>query len=499
MEKVKRRVFFWGLAGLFMVTAPLVVFYATGFRFDINRGVFVHSGTITLKTNPQNVDIYINGELEKSKKINRINNYYNITGLLPKEYDVRVIADGFQSWNKKIDVHSGISSEFWNILLVRSDYEKTAFETAGIDKFFISPKNKNLAYTRDSDSGVGVGILDIDNKTTVNAFSFPGWRFLNKSQKENIEWSPEENYLSVPLEKPIQQPVPKKNRLSIEEKIERAYLILNPKTNDYFNLNQFLNKDDIRKVRWDPKDKDFLFFLSKGSLYRASIKNVNDMMLIADNVSSFELSKTNVYYSESPNELVYKTSLDGKSEKIQITTGFPEFPSAPIDQLIVYDDSRIAFINKNKELFIYNKGNRDNYFKKLGANIEGIQFSDDGKKLLFWTANEISAYFLRDWEVQPRRSENESANITRYGENLKNVQWFKDYEHVIFTVSNQIKIIELDPRDHRDSVDILETSLKDNFTIYNHSESKLFFIDKKDEAPALYSINFPEKNNILGL
>ena len=233
-------------------------------------------------------------------------------------------------------------------------------------------------------------------------------------------------------------------------------------------------------------------------MYRASIRDVSDLILIASDVSSYDLSKSGIYYTQMPNELVFQIAPDGQSQRNQLTSSFPEENKAETDKFIVYDTNRMAFIDKQKNLFVYNSGDHDRYFRKLSANVEGLQFSDDGKKMLFWTGNEISVYFLRDWNVQPLRVENEVQNITRYSTEIKNVQWFKDYEHVIFNTDKTLKIIELDSRDHFNSMDILQIGLDESLVVYNHNLEYLFFIDKKGEIPDLYTVNIPEETTILG-
>lgn len=509
MEKAKRKIFFWALVALFLIVAPTVALNAWGYRFDFHRGVFVHSGTITLKTNPQNFSVYIDGKLEDSKKLNRINNSYNISGLIPKNYNIRIEAPGFQPWTKTMEVHSGVSTEFWNVLLVKNEYVRTPYAADGAEKFFISPKNDYIAYTRPDDSGVTVKIIEIKNKAISNSFSFPGWKFIDDSREENIEWSPNGNYISIPLkkmtvaapEKPtlLKIQAQKDNTQPIEIKTEYSYFVGDPNTNNYFNLNELVNKNDLKNVRWDPQDKNYLFFLSGNSFYKANINDKTDITLIADNVSSFDLSKTSIYYAQMPNELVFKTDLDGKSGLVQVTSDFPEKLSSPNEKLIVFDDMRIAFLNTDENLYIFNRGDFDTYFKKLGSNIKGMQFSDDGKKLLFRTNNEISAYFLRQWSVQPVRNEDEIQDITRYSETLKNVQWFKDYEHILFSVGPHVKIIELDSRDHRISMDFLKTANDLPSMTYNGSLDKLFFIDNNDNLSDIYSVVFPEPSAFLGI
>lgn len=492
MEKLKRRIIFWFLTGLFIMTALYVVLYASGYRFDFKNGIFVHSGSITIKSNPTNTDVDINGELFTSKKLNRINSSYSLGGFLPKEYELMIGLDGFRTWSKKVEVHSGVSSEFWNIILVRNEYERTAYDASGIKKFFISPKSKRLVFVQDVAGGISAKILNIKDNAIENNFTLARWNFVDDYRKENIEWSPQEDYLSLPV-----QSISK----NTDDAIEYAYFILNPDTNESFNLNEFLGVKNISRVRWDPKDKQYLFFLSEGSLYRANIEEKNDTILIAGNVANFDLSKTNVYYLQLPNNLVFKSSLDGQSQKEQITEIFPDISTADNATFVVYDDSRIAFIDKNKNMVLFNNGLfEDRYFNKLAEKIEGIQFSDDGKKMLYWTKNEISVFYLTNWDVQPFRSRNNVENITRHSEQMENVQWFnKDYEHIIFSIGSQIKIIELDPRGQRNCFDLIKTNVESPFLIYNNTLEKLLFVDTKDSITNLFSIIFPEETTILGL
>lgn len=501
MNKLKRRLFFWTLVILFFVIAPAVILYARGYRFDSHRGVFVYGGAITLKTNPETVDIGLDGKAAESKQLNRINNSQNITGLLPADYEIRVSAPGFRAWNKKTDVHSGLSSEFWNVLLVRESYDKNDYaDTRDIDRFFVSPRNRYVVFNTISGDSMEVKIFDVNDEKTNQTFSFAGWKLMAKEKGENIEWSPQEDYLSVPTEKTVTAAKKgKKIAADSTAAIEYSYFIIESDSGNYFNLNEFLNKKEISDVRWDPKEKDYLFFLSENNLYRADIKNASSAVSIAENVSSFDLSKSDVYYIRKPNNFIFKMSLDGQSEKEQITSNFPGDMESNVEKLIIYDEMRSALIDQNKNLYVYNEGDKETYFKKLGSDIEGVHFSNDGKKLLFWNSNEIFVYFVRDWEVQPVRYEDTMTGVTRYSEPIGNVQWFKDYEHVVFNTGKWVKIIELDDRDHRNCLDIISTEITDPSIRFNNELEYLYFTDKVRGASMLRSIVFPEPTPILGI
>lgn len=490
MEKVRRSIFFWTLTFLFFIIAPALVLYARGYRIDFQKGVFVHSGTITIKANPQDAQIALNGKLEKATS-SRINNSLNVAGLIPREYRLTVSAPGFSDWSKKTEVHSGVASEFWNILLTRQEYSRTAYATESVEKYFISPEDKFIALENPQDGTVTVNILNIKNNAITQVYTFPDWQFISADRKENIEWSPKEDYLLIPLQK--------KTLVGNEEKTVFSYFVADPNKGTSFNLNEFLGKEDIKNARWHPADKNYLFFLSGTNLFRANITDKNDLVLVDQEVSSFDLAENGVYYSQLPNELVFRKDLDGKSGKIQITFTSPKENQSLNEKLIVYDENRIAFLDQDKNLFLFNNGQYKEYLQKIGSGIEGLQFSDDGKKLLFWSANEISVHFLRDWNVPPLRIENETKEITRYAEKIDNIQWFKDYEHVIFNVGPFVKIIELDNRDYRICNDLLTTGIDNPRIVYNHYLEKMFFSDQGENGTSFFSIDIPEKTTFLGL
>ena len=499
MERFKRKLFFWCLVLAFFIITPTIVLEARGYRFDWHRGVFVYSGTISFKANPQNIIATLDGNSDKTATLNRINSSFNLSGLLPADYEIEISAKDFYSWNKKIDVHSGVSSEFWNVILTRKNYAITAYDQAdGIDKFFTSPRNRFVAFTANSSQGLLVKELDLDSKLVINDYTLSGWKLIAEDRKENIEWSPDESYLSVPVEKINSG---EESVSSSENNLQSAYYIIDlaQKQNNTLNLNTFFGKKEIRYVRWDPQEKGYLFFLEGTTLFRANIEDSSDITQIANDVNAYDLAYDGVYFVQPPNNLVFKTSLDGKSEKKQITNSFPDTNNPTIKRITVYDESRIAFLDQAQNLFVYNNGEHEKYFRALGNQIVEMHFSNDGKKLLFYSNNEISVYYNRDWTVQPIRQENELNNVTRYSENLKNVQWYKDYEHIIFTAGKYTKIIELDPRDHRNCLDIISTELETPFVIHNNGLEKLFFTDQKDGATILKSIVFPEPMPFLGI
>jgi len=481
-SEISRNIFFWTLVVLFWLVSAIIIGYTFGYRFSFDRGVFVYAGSITLKTTPQKVDIYLNGTLMPSPSFSMINSSYHLNGIAPGEYLVEVKSPDHQTWSKKATVHSGISTELWNVILVQNSYEHENYDSAGIQRFFISPRKNLTAFAQQNGDEFAVKILDPGTLEVSPVFSSTEYVFTDNN-KENIEWTPEANRLIVPVLKDG----------------EKNYLIITASTKEVLDLNSLAETNSLSHVRWDPKSKDVLYFMSDNNLYRMDLNAPQDKKLVAENIAGYDLSKKALYYFQLPEGIVYKTSFDAVDTPQQITTSAPDDMSDDSYQIIVYDDDRIVFLNnKNHNLYIFNRGEEDTYFKKLSSSAQGSQFSDDGKKLLYWSDREIFTYFVRKWEEQPARTENEMMQITSLTDQIKNVQWTRDYEHVLFTNDNKIKMIEIDNRDHRNMMDVISLSDNDSIIENNFADGRIYYIDKDDQQQnILHSMYFPEYTTLL--
>ena len=482
-SEIPKRIFWWTLFVLFWLVSSAVIGYAFGYRFNFKRGVFVYGGSISMKTTPLDSDVYINNVLYSSKKLNRINNSYHIDGIQPGDYLLEVKSPGYKIWSKKVSVHSGISTEFWNVVLTKDDYKKTSYDTPGALRFFVSPRKNLTAVAQQNENEFSVNVVSAQDNTVENIFKSSEYTFTNNT-KENIEWTPQSHRVIIPAIKKDTQ--------------KEVYLIADVPTDQLLNLKDIANTDDLSHVRWDPKTKNALFYMSGGNLYRVDLDFPTEIHQIAQNITSYELASSGLYYFQLPEGIVYQTNTDGTNSPIQLTFSPPANMDDPNYQIIVYDKDRIVFLNPSHDLYIYNKGEKADYFQQLSSNALGSQFSDDGKKLLYWNDHEMNVYFARDWDVQPVRAENESFPITRYSDVISNIQWSRDYEHVIFSTGKLVKFIETDQRDHRNLMDLFALNREAGQITNNNSDGLIYFTDTASNGTTtLNTIEFPEKTTIL--
>ena len=482
---ISRRIFFWTLFISYFLTTGIVLFFVFGYRHDARQKIFIHTGSLTLKTNPKDISIKLNDKEPSSRLINIINDSYLITGLRPGEYKLSILADNFKTWNKNINIHSGVSTELWNIILLRKNYERTMFNITNIDKFFPAPAENIFATTQQLGKTLLIHAFDTKKNESINSFIFPQTAFTT-NQYENIEWSPESKEMIIPI-------------LYTDKNNMPDYAIAYTKTNKQFLLSDFISKENIHSVRWDPETKNTIYFLSDYNLIRTQL-TFEDAQLtpntLINDVIAYDFADDGIYILNTKGEIWYGGNKK-EAKDLELLSTFNIDLTHTNYRLIAYDNHRVMTINDNNgDLFLYNHGEKNTYNKKLGTKIIGAHFSDDGKKLLFYSPFEIFIYFTRDWNGQPIRVENQMQSIIRFSQELKNVHFAKDYEHIIYTTGDELKITELDYRGSRHT-DTITTLPKNTTVIDKHKMNKLFFIDTKDEITrGLMSIEFPEKETL---
>ena len=538
MTSTQRRLYLLFFVGLFLVTAPVLVLFAQGYRFDRQGRIFVYSGSITVKSWPRDIDIYVNNKKQDKKKLNAINSSYTINGVRPGKYEIRCEKEGYTSWAKTIEVHSGVSTEMWNVVLFPKAKQGLAtFSSENMEQIFLSPRDENeLLFLSEEEDGKTVSLIDTGTNEVEKIYETTDFEFMKKDKKENIEWSSDKKRILIPFEK-------NGEKIFIIARIRRENLRDIVELNSIFqegleiyesrqssesesaetesaqeaeeSIAQPVSKEDeneqqekplseqFEKVRWMFDKNDELVVLTKDhKLYYINIENPEKMILLDDEVSGFDFAGNRIYYTRLPNNIVWEIKNDNIDTKRQITNTPIPTEEKKFLKLFAYDQYRIAIITEKEELYLYNNEKEENEIstEKLVDGVSDIQFSDDGKKLLYWTNNEAWLYMLRDWDVQPTRKKGEKIFITRFSHKLRNVQWMDDYENIIFSTGKTIKSASIDTRGHANVADIMELTeeIDERDVFYNKTNQKLFLLTKENKTTALQSMLLIDKTGFLG-
>ena len=116
MTKKSRTILFSICVFLFFLTAPSVILYSQGYRFDFETKKIVQTGGLYFKVTPRSAQVYVNGELKDTTSI--FTNSALIENLLPKSYFIEIKKDGYHSWQKTLEVKESQVVEVKNITLI---------------------------------------------------------------------------------------------------------------------------------------------------------------------------------------------------------------------------------------------------------------------------------------------------------------------------------------------------------------------------------------------
>ncbi|MBD3238219.1 MAG: hypothetical protein GF332_01070 [Candidatus Moranbacteria bacterium] len=538
----------------------LVISYAFGYRFNFQSKVLIRSGTLTLKPTPQKVQILLDGKKIKKKSYDIINDSYSIHGLRPGNYSLKVQAQQHQTWQKNINIHSGIATEFWNVFLPQTNPEKNRLDIVSPKYYKVSEGGEKIIFSHKLNGPLNVFIYQPKKQSSFLVYQEPPNREIS-AKIQFVEFSADKSKALITLEESGQY----KYYLAHIDEIEKNgpnqknFILLNPailniyrnysqkqpqedaepkdifQPGDSFELNfsqlpqqdmtdqeqpaptnentsptppsptpnnsepSLVNQNsdqklELRDFKW-LNNENFYYLDQNQRLFLVDLDR-SEVRLVLKKIRGFQVSQNHVYFVQAPHNLVFKSNKFG-SDLEQITENLidQDIQDSVFYKINVYDDKRIALINNQNQLYLFND-NQEEYqiFKKLSDQVISIQFSDDGKKLLYFNQEEIRVYYLKEWEVQPKNKV--GANLLIFqsqDENIRNALWYKNYQHVIFNQENQIKIIEIDQRDQPNLHQLIQTQISNPDFTYEPNEELLYFLDQSDYAIQLFNINLPEE------
>lgn len=159
MTRLTRRVIFYSLFLIFVITTPLTIFYARGYSFDWRTKSLVQTGGFYLKSLPADANVIIDGKNKKTTP--RL-----ISRLIPKNYAVSVTKNGFSSWQKNLTIEPQLVIEARNIILFPKNIvpEKIAGNvTSTIADFLASPQSLLLRQEAQNSASTSAGWLNRGN------------------------------------------------------------------------------------------------------------------------------------------------------------------------------------------------------------------------------------------------------------------------------------------------------------------------------------------------
>ncbi|MFA6533753.1 MAG: PEGA domain-containing protein [Patescibacteria group bacterium] len=450
-----RRVIFLIFLVLFLVTAPALVLYTAGYRYNFKKNSMERVGAISVQARPASAEIYLDGQLQTGS---RQNNTLRINNLLPGRYQLAIKEAGYHPWQKNLEVSSSANT-FVNQAVLFLESAPVNLSAAPISQILKSPDGKNIAALTNNQ----LEIFNLTNEQSAKlAPAGNNWQL--------VSWSPESNYLLVKNtagQFVLYQPATPAWQLPL-----KSILPLNwdrvawAETNDY--LLYAKAGDGFYQLNLLTKESQLLYRLPAQAGLPATAGKLGP---------DFFYRQKQLYYTELAADGWWLKKINLNAEQ---TTPEQILKLGSNSSLFFYphpENNTIVLLDQNRnQLYLVDQSFSQNL---LTANAKQFSWSADGQKLLYYN----------DWEVgQYNLATKNNELITRYGQVIAAAEFLPNLDYLCLLIDNSLKIIELDNRGERNVIELINADKISNLVIEPKGQN-IFFTGQLGEKTGLFKVN----------
>lgn len=439
MKRKTRRLFFIFLVGVFIVLGSSIVMYARGWTIDFSTLKPTKVGAIFIKVSPPEAKIYLNNRQVKSRSSWPFQSGIFINNLPPKTYKLTLFSPGYKDWQSNIKVRPSFVTEIKSAVLVPIKEEIASLEK--IKDFWLIDEI--------------IIFQDLENNIKESESKIAGDKFIDFSNTGEI--------------------------LTYDEK-SKSYFLTNIKSKKTLNIDLILKKinpffaKDIEKIFLDKTDGTPII-QKKNGLYLLDISK-NKLNLITSSTASY------IQWGDSSRFWLgwIETDKKNNSSKIVAYDKFLKIKNISdetiangIEKMEWFSGNKIAFLQKNGELFFYDILSKT--FTKIADDVLDFKFN--------YNQTMLAARGSKDLEIFSLKNTNDYRRIPlEKATEIKNIIWYKDNYHLFIEYPHKIVFLDIDKNYQKEPTEIARGSS----ARYNTNLNRLYFL--KDNK--LWKMDFPE-------
>lgn len=458
---------------LFLIIAPLLILYETGYIFNWSALTLEKTGGFYFSSKPTGANIYVN-----NKSIGSTNTYFN--GYLPNLYNVSIQKDGYFAWKKNLYIYPQLVTKA-NAILVPSSMSYDAYfsSSASISNTFISPNGTEVIYVTGTTSKE---IHDLNLNSKKDAVLFTGIIGV-----KDISFSGSQILVY------FQNSSSSNNWMVIDDSSDIVYSL-----DGYF---QTLNIDpnNVDKIVFSPQDSNVLIISEKNAngsdnVYTFNYANFSQSPIVSNatgnltqvlgNVSTFTASSNNIFYIDS-NNILNEASLPDDTKKVIYNLN--PYLAGKSAQLSVYNDS--ILIQNNGNLLLISA--KDDKLSEIASGVAGFYVAPDYQKVAVITSKNVFVYYLTKVDSQlnnPFLKQKGNMTLISSSDNLpKSIVWYQDSENMFMIYSNKVEFSDIDDRGALNQYDVLDAPYIDqawwnnNLFISTNNNIYLYYFNPRQQ------------------
>jgi len=452
MTKRFKTSLFISMVVLFTVAAPLIIFYSFGWRFDWKHKKIIQTGIFYFKVWPKNVEIFINGKLEK--KTDFLFGSAVVENLLAGNYELEIKKDNYHPWKKTLKVEEKMATEAKNIVLVPKNPKFLNLSNQVSDFYFLDNEKKIILKEEDVSPGSketwALKIFDLKKNIKSRLIGAADFSKKEKTELINFQGSSDS----------------KKILLKIGQKEKINYYLLPVDENPPVPTPLDFISQNADEVYFNPNNPQKILILENGTLKEAGLTSKEISAPKLKNIAAISFLNSDIYYLDDAG-FIFKTDFSFTNGKRLNQSPF-SLKSETDYKLLVSPDN--VFLEENKTLYFLND---DKIFEKIFEPTEYFSFSPDYKKVFLANNFEIWIFFLENSNEQPKREKGEKILLTSFSEKIDDIFWWTNY-YLIFRTGPKIKIAETDDRNKLNIVDLAE--FPDSKIFWSKINKKLYVL-----------------------
>ncbi len=449
MTLIHRRIVYVFFILIFLIAAPIIILRVSGYRFNFARRDWQKTGMIFLETKPSEVNVYLEGALVGNKTP------VNLKDLVPNKYNLKIEKEGFQNWEKEIQVIEGQTREIQYVRLFRSGQVPKLL--AGKEIIQTAPEIKNnkiLALAKDENDGEVLILIDLKNGEVKEIKSW------SKKEKifEKIEFI--DNGARVAVYGAGNLTLYSLNNSGVE-----------------LDLNERLGAGKkIDKIKMPSDNSGSVYYADKGVLKRYNWSAEREEVILNYEPLDYLVKGTKIYLLD--NESLDRTILrvmDQNQAEEPLVLGSMERGNY---QIIEENNNFLTISNESKKemLVVDLKENKNEWLK----NVSFHQWGASGTEMIFGNDYEL-------WVYRPLDKQNSYTLFTRVSSKIEAVNWYPVESHIFYAENGLIKGLENIEKDGL-TFGIGQYG-KLNKILINDAGDKLFFVGEVGKTQGLYELD----------
>ncbi len=393
---------------IFLALCPILILYASGYRYDWKQGFPRRTGAISINVEPTDVKMYANNvEIPRDLDVQSLSykDEVRLTSAPPGKYVIKITKPGYYDWVKDVEVKEMQTVYIKEAILTKKNDPKK-LDDGQITVIALSPNKKYLAYAKTSDTGAQIWLRDLSRQNNKQILTF-------NDTAVAMAWNGKDNWLAISNAKPPYNSliiVPLDNP---EKKFDLVKLIKYP----------------IYKYQWKDSIDSELFFSTKLKLLSIFPATKKILTLGKNNYLDWGMEDGQLWTlfnnTSTARIMIAKDTLG-------FQTDFNSLDSNPLGNewnktkiLAAARDSILLQDRAKMETLLINKSGRFN----LGGN--NTLISEYGRWWLIWSP----------WELWSAVEGEEPVLVNRSGEQLREVLPMDEFNALALVWTNNVTIL----------------------------------------------------------